>query len=221
MSGDWMTFQDTASAEIRLPDWCVVDEESTVVRPAPFTAGGLLLARTAEAEARERMEAERVARQKANLSESLQEKKPDPELLRQLDILSKAIASAVAAENGRLAEMAETVVELGLAVAEKLAGDAIKDEPERVLKIVEQAIGLVDGRSACRVLLSPELLELFREGEFLEELESNPLIELVPDPSVGEFGCIVETENQKVDGRLDSRLERLRQMIRNTEGLER
>jgi flagellar assembly protein FliH len=105
-------------------------------------------------------------------------------------------------------ELANEVVQLGLAVARKLVGAALEVRPEIVQECVEEALRhVVQTAGPVHVLVHPEDAALVRT-----QLEVSPrggAWALKEDASVARGGCRVITGAGEVDATLSSRWERI------------
>ncbi len=150
---------------------------------------------------------------------------PPPEILtnefdHQIVLLQEALSEVAEAQQREAAKAAEEVLELGLAVAEELAGGAIEVEPKRVLKLINEAFLLLADARALKVRLHPTLYSRMEEAGLLAELDVGGKVAIRPDPGVGDDGCVVESDAGRVDASVRSRLSRLRHLLREGEGME-
>lgn len=142
---------------------------------------------------------------------------PPPELIAELERYLVALDSSLkqleAARRQMGRQAAEQAVEIGLAVAEELASGAIEVEPSRVLDIAGEAVEAMAGDGPVDVRVMPEIYRLLLDNGFLEGFADGSRMSLRPDPSVGDLGCIVDGAYGRVDGRVKSRLARLRHLL--------
>ena len=113
-----------------------------------------------------------------------------------------------------LEELRESLTRLGVMIAEKLLGEQLSIAPERVARIVSQ---LLETAGPCRravirvnpediVHVEPRMSEL-REGSGIEQLA------LAADPSISRGGCVLESPLGEVDGRLETQLQTIGELI--------
>lgn len=107
------------------------------------------------------------------------------------------------ARSSQLAALADQVVELSLAVAERVIGERFERDPAHVRALVEDALQRVRRASDVRVRVHPD------DVGALEHLE----VELAADATLGRGDCVVETDLGEVDGRLSVRLDALRRVL--------
>jgi flagellar assembly protein FliH len=139
-----------------------------------------------------------------------------------LEPSARALAEAVQEARGAAGELAERLerdaVELALQLAEKIVVGAIEADPERVLDVVRGGLrGLVD-RSQITILVHPDDLPALRDGleGLRDELGGIERCELLGERRVGRGGALVRTAAGEVDVRIEAKLDRARQLLRET-----
>src|SRR4051812_13982145 len=183
----------------------------TVAAAAPPNDADAVLAAMAEAEAeaaalREAAHGEGFA---AGHAEALAALEPALSALQQA-------ATAVQDEGVAAAERLERqAVDFALQLAEKVLAGTIAVEPERVVESVRGALrGLVE-RERVTVLVNPDDLELVREAMdgLRATLGGIEHCEVQAERRVSRGGCIVRTPDGDVDARLETKLERAREVV--------
>jgi len=113
------------------------------------------------------------------------------------------------------AELERRAVDLGLALAAKVLAGALEAEPERVVDAVRGALRGIVERERIIVLVNPEDLELVRDAmdEVRASLGGIEHCEVQAERRVGRGGCIVRTPVGDVDGRVETKLERAREVV--------
>jgi len=106
------------------------------------------------------------------------------------------------------------VLELAVALARRLAGEAIRAEPAALVGAVEEALRAARGRRRAVVRLDPAgAVALRAEGGRMAAAAAPAAVELVPDPALQPGDVVVESECGLVDGRLEVRLAALRRAV--------
>lgn len=104
-------------------------------------------------------------------------------------------------------EAREQLTALGVRIAEKILGEQLSLEPQRVSSIVAQVLRNARSGGPLTVRCHPEDLELLdRSSARLETSAESAGLRLQPDPEVARGGCIVETDRGQLDGRLRAQL---------------
>lgn len=113
----------------------------------------------------------------------------------------------------RLEAVERKAVDLAVAISKKLIDGVVEINPEYVLKIVTEALGLSGGATIHRVRISPqdmEFMEVVGAARHLKEYDGTWKFEA--DETV-RAGCIVETSAGEIDYQLDAAWERVRDNI--------
>lgn len=114
-------------------------------------------------------------------------------------------------------QIEKQLVELAMATVRQLFRREIKLDPSHVIGVVREAIQLLPAASRnVRVSLHPDDAAIVRDN--LAPAEGEPAWAIVEDPLMSKGGCIVATENSKVDASAEARLNTL---IRRVAGDER
>ena len=122
-----------------------------------------------------------------------------------------ALSQALAIRDSALAEAEREVARVALAAAERLVGEALRVEPERIANIVGDALARARRARDVVVRVHPD------DAAALESLRAvvaaragRPgAFSVRPDPEVTRGGCLVETDLGTIDGRLETRLDAL------------
>jgi flagellar assembly protein FliH len=130
-----------------------------------------------------------------------------------------ALAEAVAGVHELRERAAEDVerasVELGLQIAEKALAAAVEVQPERVVDVVRGALRCMIDRERVTVLVNPADLDLVRGAvsELVLSLGGIEHIEVQEERRVGRGGAVVRSAAGEIDGRLETKLERAREVL--------
>ncbi|MEY4761028.1 MAG: hypothetical protein RLZZ200_884 [Pseudomonadota bacterium] len=129
--------------------------------------------------------------------------------MRQLDAQSALLAKTLAALARPLelvdAEVQRQLAGLALAVGAQLLRRELKADPELVIGIVKDTVGLLPAAVRdVRIQLHPADAALLRDRPPLSE--SGALWTFIEDPSLSRGDCRVIAESATVDARLESRL---------------
>ena len=112
-----------------------------------------------------------------------------------------------------MAQSEGDIVQLALAVAEKVIRERIKQAPQVTVNVIEAALAL-PGAERVRVKVHPTVAALLQDNsDLLQGVQGFEGIEFVEDVSIEPGGCVVETEFGSVDGRLDTRMSQIAQAV--------
>lgn len=127
-----------------------------------------------------------------------------------VELLSSALAEAVAARDAIVDAAELRAAQLAVAIAEKIIVGAIEAQPERVRDVVRGALrGLLDAERIL-VLVNPDDVELVRTaGGDLGDAH----IEIHGEQRVPRGGAVVRTSVGEIDARIQQKLEAVRELV--------
>ena len=166
-------------------------------------AQGLEEGKTAMREELERVRRETEQRVRAELESQTQ---------RAVALLQAAADAIANAQHEMQAKYLEQVVRVALAVARQVLDKELSLDPEAVLTIVKRCIAKAGGLPVLRVLVHPADQPVVCQAL---AHSNGPSIEVVGDERVERGGCIVETETGEVDGTVQTRWERVTEVLRD------
>jgi flagellar assembly protein FliH len=132
---------------------------------------------------------------------------------------AQALATALAeidAERGRMAdELEAAAVELGIEIAQKALAAALDADPARVVDVVRGALRCLVERERVTILVHPDDLELVRESvdSLVRQLGGIEHCEVQEERRVQRGGAIVRSTAGEIDGRIQTKLERAREIF--------
>lgn len=119
--------------------------------------------------------------------------------------MARALASRAAADEiagrGR-----QQVIDLALAMAGKIVGEAVELDPTALDRIYERALREAEPLPPLEIRVHPD----DRERSSIDRLARARGLEVVDDPAVGRGGCRLEAQGVTVDGTVDAALRALR-----------
>ncbi|MBI5437875.1 MAG: flagellar assembly protein FliH [Nitrosomonadales bacterium] len=109
-------------------------------------------------------------------------------------------------------QLAQSLLDLSLEIARKIAGDHLQAKPEIILKIIGDAIGsLPHFNQNAHLVLHPDDTELVRKQ--MGEQLSHAGWKIFTDTQIKRGGCRVETSHSQVDATLEARWKRIVESI--------
>lgn len=131
--------------------------------------------------------------------------------------ISQILTDLQAQISERLLYVEKQAVGLSVEIAEKIIRTAVEINPEYIMEIVQDAIGLTGTAVIRSIKVSPEDLEFIQLIGFDRALkEDDSGWDFVGDPTI-KAGCVVETSAGEVDYQIDPAFERVRErMVRIT-----
>lgn len=109
------------------------------------------------------------------------------------------------------------IVELSLAVAERLVYKQLEIAPDTVKAIVRETMNMLNGGEQVDLYVNPEDLDLCRQyGEQLkEEFADIVKLEILSDSKLARGSCRIESENGVAEYLLEEEKEQLKEMLMN------
>ncbi len=111
------------------------------------------------------------------------------------------------------------IVELAVAIAEKLLHGSIADNPERIQPIINDAIRRITDKNRVIIKVNPEdapATRHYRE-HILATLTDIRSLEVTEDPTQSRGGCIIETQLGFIDASLKTKIATLHAVIQRLE----
>lgn len=131
--------------------------------------------------------------------------------------LQQVVQEAEQRRERALMQAEADVVQLALAVAEKVVRRQVESGPEVTRAVLRELLGqgLAGSPSRVRVRVHPEELALLEgEGRETAPAQVGPVqVEWVADPRIRRGGCVVETDLGAIDADLNTRLGLVRQAL--------
>lgn len=138
------------------------------------------------------------------------------ELLPALVAFADAGQSLIVFEEQFVSRYTPQIVELALAIAEKVIGKAVEDDPQITAAILERAKQEVVDAKQMRVWLHPvdfKILAELRPDLIKMGDESGRSIEVLPSEEISRGGCRLETESGLVDATVPTQLDEIRRQL--------
>jgi len=132
-----------------------------------------------------------------------------------LEALAQATEAVQESQHERAERLEAHAVDLALLVAEKILGGALAVEPERVVEAVRGALRGIVERERITVLVHPEDLELVRDAMdgVRATLGGIEHCEVQAERRVSRGGAVVRTPDGDVDARVETKLQRAREVV--------
>lgn len=127
-------------------------------------------------------------------------------------LLREACREVTAARQAVITNAEEELIDLAIAVAERVLRSEVGARREAAVPIIRAALEAVGSRVVMAIRVNPGDVELLTEhrGELLGALES---ARLISDPAIASGGCVVEVEGGLVDARLESQLQEAARLL--------
>jgi flagellar assembly protein FliH len=132
-----------------------------------------------------------------------------------LEALAQAVDAVKADQHARADRLEAHAVDLALFLAEKVIGGAIAVNPELVVEAVRGALRAIVDRERVTILVHPEDLALVRDAMdgVLATLGGIEHCEVQAERRVSRGGAVVRTPDGDVDARVETKLQRAREVV--------
>ncbi len=127
-------------------------------------------------------------------------------------------AAELAARRDALCDVVEpAAISLAIASAEQIVGAALQVQPDLMLEATRGALRRLAERDRVTILVNPDDLERVRTHApaLMEELGGIGTLDVQAERRIAPGGVIVQTPDGDVDARLDTRLDRLGDVVRD------
>jgi flagellar assembly protein FliH len=132
-----------------------------------------------------------------------------------VEALGAAVEAVRADQAARAARLEAHAVDLALFLAERVLGGALAVQPERVVEAVRGALRGIVERERVTVLVHPEDLDTVREAMdgLRVTLGGIEYCEVQAERRVTRGGAVVRTPDGDVDARVETKLQRAREVV--------
>lgn len=114
-----------------------------------------------------------------------------------------------------IAEAEPFLVELSIAVAEKVICGELGQKPEQVLEMAKKVLNRSRVYGTVTICVNPRYYELVQENraQLLALLDGQAELAVCPDHSVQDGGCVIRTQMGSVDARVTTQLEEIKRAL--------
>ncbi|TVX97666.1 flagellar assembly protein FliH [Cohnella terricola] len=107
------------------------------------------------------------------------------------------------------------LVELSVAVAEKIVQQKLAKAPEMSMKLFENALARRKEQGVIVLCVAPSQFAFVQaaKDELSLVLDAQAELQIVPDASIQEGGCVVRSAFGSIDARIDTQLEEIREQL--------
>lgn len=134
------------------------------------------------------------------------------------EALYRAAEELAGYKEGLFREAQGQVVELALALVNRLLGPLAEGDEAAVIRVVERALQLLSDRESLTIRVNPQDLRSLVEAKpkILEAFDGIQKLTVLEDPAVKRGGCLVQTPTAEIDARLETQLTELARSLRSS-----
>lgn len=107
------------------------------------------------------------------------------------------------------------LLELSVQIAETIIGRQLSLEQDWVIDLIKRVLAKERQRGVVTLCVSPGQYGMIRDSrdELAMTIDSQAELQIVPDASVSEHGCVIRTDFGSLDARIDSQLSEIKQAL--------
>jgi flagellar assembly protein FliH len=107
------------------------------------------------------------------------------------------------------------LVELSVAIAGKIVDRELERNPEWVIGLIRKALARRREQGVITLCVAPDQLAfvLAARDELEMAVDSQAELQIVPDPTVTDRGCVIRTSFGSIDARIDTQLEEIKKAL--------
>jgi flagellar assembly protein FliH len=115
-----------------------------------------------------------------------------------------------------LLEAEPFLLDLSCAIAAKIIGRQLTVTPEWTLQLIQGLLQRRRERGLITLCVSPAMFEYIQNNrdELMLALDSQAELQILPDSTVSDHGCVIRSSFGSIDGRIDSQLQEVKAALR-------
>ena len=131
------------------------------------------------------------------------------------NVVKKTVDELVRMEQQRHAESDQRVLQLAVAIAQRIIRRELQQQPSISLQWIRESLELVVGSRRLRICLHPDdhLMLAEQVERIAAEVARFAKLDITSDPTVSQGGCRVESEHGLVDQCVEAQLQRIVQEL--------
>jgi len=126
-----------------------------------------------------------------------------------LELFQETVEAGAELRARGLAALEEDCLKLSLLLADKIVRKSVENDVSWLRPIIDEALQALGTVGEITVYLSPIDFSLLEEREESLRLAARTKITFEQDMTLGQGGCLIESENGRIDARLEKRLGKL------------
>lgn len=137
------------------------------------------------------------------------------EMLEQIEQARQLIESSKKDYRDKVESAEQTILSLGLKVAEKIIGERLDSNPEHFLPIVKRALREAREYREIQLHVNPVHYDLLVEQkeELMKIFPKQVELYIYPDADLSGDSCVIESANGRIDGSVDQQLEVIKKKL--------
>lgn len=132
-----------------------------------------------------------------------------------LDAAAEALKNAYAMREQIIQEAEPFLVELSCAIAEKIIGQQLSQSPEMALELIVKSLSRRREQGIITLCVSPQQLSFVQAAreELNMVIDSQAELQILPDSTVKDSGCVIRSAFGSIDARIDTQLSEIKREL--------
>lgn len=107
------------------------------------------------------------------------------------------------------------LIELSTSIAEKIIGRQLSLEPEWVKELIQKVLARRREKGIITLCIAPSQFAYIQDAreELLTSIDSQAELEIIPDSSVQDHGCVIRSSFGSIDARIDTQLKEIKSAL--------
>ena len=193
----------------------IENQKAEIIKQASIQAQEIIQKAIQEAQNKAQQILEQAYNQGYNQGYSEIQTKLQQEHQQKITELQNEIKNIINLKENLIKEMEKDIVELAIKVAEKVINKKIEDDPQLVSNYLMELLPKIEQSKSITIWINPDEVEYVKlsKEKFKNLVENAENIIISPDNRVEKGGCIIETNFGKIDARISTKLEVLKEII--------
>jgi flagellar assembly protein FliH len=134
------------------------------------------------------------------------------------DMLQEATAileQAYSLKQQIIQEAEPFLIELSCAIAEKIVGKQLTLTPEWTIELIKRLLSRRKEKGSITLCVAPQHFAYIQDAreELLHAVDSQAELEILPDASVHDHGCVIRSAFGSIDARIDTQLKEIKSAL--------
>ncbi|UQZ87334.1 flagellar assembly protein H [Paenibacillus konkukensis] len=109
------------------------------------------------------------------------------------------------------------LIQLSCSIAEKVISRQLTVEPEWIIELIESVLARRKEKGIITLCVAPAHFTYIQDAreELLLHIDSQAELQIIPDPSVQDHGCVVRSSFGSIDARIDTQLKEIKNVLQH------
>jgi flagellar assembly protein FliH len=130
---------------------------------------------------------------------------------------SQILEQAYLLKNQIIQEAEPFLIEMSCAIAEKIVSKQLTVESEWVIELIRTVLARRREQGIITLCIAPSQFAYIQDAreELLLHIDSQAELQIIPDPSVHDHGCVVRSTFGSIDARIDTQLKEIKNALQH------